>query len=126
MAKPKLKYNKSFSCGTYPFYIMLSVNETDEELTAQIGSPPPPDDRDTCHAHTFQFPDGLILIRLYFHPRNAFGYSVLSHEIFHAIEYLMGHAGIPHCRKTSEAWAYAVSDISKKLFGEVLRKSKAF
>ena len=112
--------------GTYPMYLMLSVSQSDDELAANIRSQPPEYDDPCTTAHTYQLPDGLIVLRLRFFPRTPLGFAILGHEIFHAVEFLMDRVGIPRSLDTSEAWAYSISYLTEKIYKELDKQSKRY
>lgn len=59
---------------------------------------------------------GHICIKIEKWPTTPENMGVLAHEIFHAVELIMDHIGMKLTSDTSEAFAYLVGYITKKIY----------
>jgi len=62
---------------------------------------------------------GQTIIRLRSKPKNPQGYSVLAHEIFHAVDFIMRHIGITLSPDSDEAYAYLIGYVTREFFKAV-------
>ena len=63
--------------------------------------------------YTAIIPDGSVIILL--RTDKCTDVSIVSHEAFHATEFIMERVGIEHCRETSEAFAYLLGYIVEEI-----------
>ena len=112
----------------FPFDIMVSLGESDDELKnklIELGS----DDMEdigrllnldsTVKGRTIMLKGHQTVVRMPIVPKNAFDYGILQHEIFHAVEFILYKIGITHDLDTSnELYAYMIGYVT----GEVYKK----
>lgn len=128
----KLKLNCIIPLVIYPFDVMISFAQSDEELGKILqakgidGQEELWQMEETGIGRCCQFPTGSILIRLKFFPDSSFEYGCLQHEVFHATCYVMNKVAIPlEMGISDEAYAYLTGYLTEKIFyqiGKTLRK----
>lgn len=75
------------------------------------------DDGDDFKGRCIDFtgsPHVVLIMLKRWRQKNLDSMATLTHECFHATEFVMKHRDIPHSRKTSEAWAYFLDSIFAK------------
>lgn len=107
----------------YPFDIMFSFGETDAQIIKRLnklGIDHNANDwqfeSDSTRGRTCVFSSGQTLIRMPQIPKICTEYGTLSHEIFHAVEFLFRRINIKHCLGTSESFAYLIGYITTKVY----------
>lgn len=65
-----------------------------------------------------------IVIGLKTRPRDAWSRATLAHEVFHAVEAILARSGIRHSKSTSEAWAYLVGALFRRISEAIEKKSR--
>ena len=129
--KKQKKLNYIIKLEIYPFDIMFSFNETDEELIKTL------DKYGIDHAdHPWQFEtdkhgigrtcifaSGQTLVRLPMWPERSEDYGVLQHEIFHAVEYLFYRIGMNLKKCSGEAYAYLIGFITTGIYKQINKKA---
>lgn len=110
----------------YPFDIMFSFGETDELLNKALKkSRVPLDDIKEVIDYTnkrtklasFQITEkGWSLIRLKNFPKTTKDYSILQHEIFHAVYHILKRIGINLCDDSDEAFSYLTEYITREVY----------
>lgn len=129
MSKKKT-YNFIVNHGTYPFDVMVSIGETDEQLFPKLQKKLPKEYyysipeyaaiKPTGCGRFVMFPTGASLIRLREVPISPKYKAVLAHEIFHAIEFLFDKIGLKHDPDTSsEAWAYQIEYLTSSIYEKI-------
>jgi hypothetical protein len=107
----------------YPFDVMVSFGETDEELEPKLEELDIDTKEDsewkmerTCMGKAIMFPQHQTLIRMKVVPYTCADYGILSHEIFHAVTFVMDRVGIPfQLKATDEAYAYLIDYLTKEI-----------
>lgn len=129
MSKKKT-YNFIVPQGTYPFDVMVSIGETDEQLFPKLKKKLPEEHHyaipeyasfkpTTCGRYVM-FPTGASLLRLREAPINAKYMAVLAHEIFHCVEFLFDKIGIKHdIDASSEAYAYQIEYLTARIYEQI-------
>lgn len=112
----------------YQRELMLSVGETNDELTAALssfgidGDGPWHFENDSVDARTVLMPNKALLIRLRAKPETGRQFGTLAHEIFHCASFILHGLNIPLKHLTEEVWAYLIGHItclvSNELFSE--------
>jgi len=125
MAKKK-SYNFIVSLVLYPFDVMFSFAETDEQLLKTMKKVTSDGDWDEItesikfshpkqHAFTVIFTNGYTLIRMRKLPDNPDLVGILSHECFHAISGIMDRIGMPlQFGVSEEGYAYGIGYLVSK------------
>lgn len=118
------------NCGTYPFDVLVSVGQTDDEFRKSLPKYVPPcalkeleEDPDilkfenkTVQGRTIYFANGYLIIRLKHYPKTTSHQSHLAHEVFHAVEFLFIHINMPLTKASSEAYAYLIGYLTKQIY----------
>ena len=129
--KPLNVNNPSFSFSVplviYPFEIIVSLGQTDQELKA-----------DLLPKYDLQWDDEFkmemgskgrctlihgmnqVLIRLYRYPYSNVGYGYLQHELFHAVSKIFQKIGVEFALGISdEAYAYLIGYLTEKIYDQI-------
>lgn len=115
------KLNIIIPLVVYPFDVMVSIGQTDKELSLELLKYGIDDIRElllseTVRGRTIMFEGNQTVIRL-----KVFDAAVLCHEVFHAVTFILSKVGIPlEVMKSDEAYAYLLEYI----VGEVLKSVK--
>jgi hypothetical protein len=129
----KSKLNSIIPLIVYPFQVMVSFNESDEELgkkLIRLGVDNEDHlwqfDRETQIGRACQFKCGALLIRLKKFPDTPFEYGCLQHEVFHAVTYLALSIGLVlEIGVSDEAYAYLVGYLTEQIFIEIRKALKS-
>lgn len=109
----------------YPFDVMISIGETNEQIDKHLSKYNlTPEDvslatitSSTVQGRTVMFSSNQTLIRLKDYPVTNRNWADLSHEIFHAVAFIMWKIGMPlEINKSDEAYAYLISYISEEIY----------
>lgn len=104
----------------YPFDIMFSFGETDEQLKKSLKkyNCEWSDKMEYGGMGIFYINDkNQSLIRVYNIPKICEDYGTLQHEIFHAVTYILDRVGMKLKLRTSdEAYAYLIGYITKEVY----------
>lgn len=109
----------------YPFDIMVSIDQTDEQLLKSvkkyginsndieeiINLPKTVKGRTLIIYGTNQ-----TFIRLIKHPKKPTDYNALHHEIFHAVDFILRKIGIKLSQDSDEAYAYLIGYVTEKIY----------
>ena len=126
----KKNLNPSFaviiSMEVYPFEVMLSVNQDNDQLGAELGKYPNLREGDiqACaypsefvQGRAVLFSTGASIIRLRKLPTTSKDYGVLAHEIFHIVTFVLDRVGMSLNINTSdEAYAYLTGYLTEKIY----------
>lgn len=123
--------NFIINCQVYPFDVMFSLGQTDEELfevlkrcelvTEMDGSSKWKNKKQLGYA--IQFVGGQSLVRLRRIPETPEEHGALAHEILHATQFILDHVGIKyHIDYSDEAFTYLVQYITQKFHETILKK----
>jgi hypothetical protein len=114
----------------YPFDLMVSINETDDKFRASLHKILPEDMRHeidklfpdkTYRARTGHFSGGMTAIHFNFWPQNTAQHGLVSHEIFHAVHFLMERLIMPLHVNNCEAYAYLIQYITEKIYSNIAK-----
>lgn len=122
--------NKVITIGLYPYDLMLSFNETDEEvkkalkkfkITPKNTTETTVFDMDKIKTKTgrmVMFIGKQTIIRLNFIPRldDPFEMGLLQHEIFHATGFFMSEISTPLVDDTHEVYAYLIQYLTDSIY----------
>lgn len=119
----KIKRSKNFIVPlvVYPFDIMFSLGETDEQLRKVFAKHGIQERNYFEHelkvGRCSIFPDGSQVVRLRDYPSTNAQYGYLQHEIFHAVANLMEKIGVRLLNDYSdEAYAYLIAYLTKEVY----------
>jgi hypothetical protein len=107
----------------YPFDVMFSFGETDEQLKKSL-------DKVGCEWSDKMEYTGMgrfcmneknqSLIRVYNIPKTCEDYGTLQHEIFHAVTYIMDRVGMKLKLHTNdEAYAYLIGYLTAEIYKKI-------
>lgn len=103
---------------------MLSVAETDDELKDGLDAFGIDWDEslslsDTTLGRATLFPCNRTLIRLKYFPSTATDHGIISHEIFHAVDFLLDRVGMKLTESSNEAYAYLIGYITQEVYSHI-------
>ena len=116
-----VKINIIIHLVVYPFDVMVSIGQTDKELSLELLRYGIEDISElilseTIRGRTMMFEGNQTVIRL-----KSLDIPLLCHECFHAVAFIFSKVGIPlEVMKSDEAYAYLLEYI----VGEVLKRGK--
>lgn len=118
------KLNFIIPLVVYPFDVMISFGQTDEELKKVIESKNVKwSDNMKCKGKGlfYMTKDNQSLIRLWNYPVTNEDYGTMQHEIFHCVTHVLDRVGMKFKLYTSdEAYSYLIGYITT----EILKKIK--
>lgn len=105
----------------YPFDVMVSLGETDEELKKAFKKHKQFEHEDYFkhemkYGRSSLLPNGNTVIRMKFYPANDYGFGSLAHEIFHTVMKVFDIVGIKWCDESDEAYAYCISYLTTEIY----------
>lgn len=106
----------------YPFDIMVSFGETDKQLNKKLscfdlGETPNESWSESQLAYTKNYVGGQTLMRFKNTPNSIKDYSIISHEVFHAVSMILWRIGMPlEVQKSDEAYAYLIEYITFQMY----------
>ncbi len=121
------KLNFIIPLVVYPFDVMVSFGQTDDELLKnllkclteeQIRNKELWSDNEK-DGGTVIFASGQTLIRMPKIPKSAKEYGTLQHEIFHATEFVLSRIGMILCDKSDEAYAYLIGYLTTQIYKRI-------
>lgn len=107
----------------YPFDIMFSFAETDEQLKKTFKKYKI--EESNYFEHEFragrcsQFVTGQVVIRLRRIPTTNIDYGCLQHEIYHAVNYIMSFIGVKYSEDSEECFAYLIGYITEQCYNKL-------
>ncbi len=66
------------------------------------------------------FDSGHILVRIVYGKNDVHRYSVVAHEIFHAVSLICGRLNIGLCEHTEEVYAYMIEYLTQQVYTKIL------
>ena len=123
-----MKTNKSKSQNfiiplvVYPFDIMVSIGETDEQLKKRFKryniDYSDYFEHELSRGRSTLFTSGQTVIR--FRTTNDTDCSIVSHEIFHAVTVLLNEIGMPFSLEhNDEAYAYLIGYVTEQFYKQL-------
>lgn len=104
----------------YPFDVMISIGQSDDELTKSLSKFNCEwDDKMACEGNGRFYMSGLnqSLIRLSNYPETYFELGTLAHEIFHCVTYILDRVGMKFMlSKSDEAYSYLIGYITTEIY----------
>ena len=118
-----LAKNFIITLEVYPFDIMCSFGQTDEQLKKSLNKHHLIWD-DMCklrgNGKYVMFPCGASLIRMPYIPETNEDYGTLQHEIFHATTFILDKIGMEmSLYKSDEAYAYLIGWLTTKIYNKL-------
>ena len=124
--KKQISFAKTINMQVYPFQLMISVGQNDDELGAELDKHKDLNEESirACQYPSKYSPGKAVLtntnlgvIRLRELPRLSSDYGVLAHEIFHMVTFVLERAGLKMVVDVScEAYAYLIGYLTEKIF----------
>ena len=109
----------------FPYDVMFSFDEENEILLSTLSDTGVKFDKEDIEqsfgkCRTSLFEGNQTLIRLPFIPSTPFEFSILSHEIFHATEFIIKRLMRIHLSgKTDEVYAYTIQYLTEAIYEEL-------
>jgi len=109
----------------YPFDLMISVAETEEQLGVILNKYISEEetewkwDNKTAEGRCCIFTTNQGLIRLRKKPITNTDYAVLQHEIFHYTMHIFRRIGMTWCVKSDEAYSYMIQYLTDKIYSQI-------
>ena len=103
----------------YPFDLMVSCGQTDDQLKASLKKYGIEwQDRLIldCPAHYVRLARNQPVIRTANYPITVTDYGILQHEIFHATDQILRYIGINLTDDSDEAYAYLIEYITREVY----------
>lgn len=120
------KINFIVSYELFPFDVMFSFGETDDEITKALMKHIPKeqhsDIKDVMYSangtgRCAMLSCGATVVRLKGIPKSAINFANLQHEIFHAVEFLFWKIGVKHDPETNgEVYAYTIQYLTERVY----------
>lgn len=121
----KLPLNFIIPLVVYPFDVMVSIGEDDKSLFKKLkkyGVDITMDELShsaTARGRTIMFAGNQTLIRLYNRTVTPNWHGNLSHEVFHAVQFIFERIGSKLTYESSEGYAYLIDYITKEIYKRV-------
>lgn len=120
-------YNFLVPLVVYPFDIMFSIGQTDEELKKSLEQYNIGDDEFNCFrmainttGSTFHNSDThRTLVRLKSVPNGNRGMGLLAHEVFHAVDMILRDIQITLSADSDEAYAYLLDYVTVQFWNNI-------
>lgn len=116
--------------GSYPFDILCAIDTPDEDLFESLEKSLGYELSDADKASlaltgigkTLMFDTGQSVIRIKSQKDKSIHLANISHEIFHAVEFLFSRVGLNYHIGGGEAWAYQIGHLTKQFHDELKKK----
>ena len=114
----------------FPYHIMVSVGETDEEFSKRMlryESMNHEKIAALCHLNkltnqgtTMMFEDGVAVVRVLRLTNKSKQHAILAHELFHAVTLVLHRAGVDFQMDVSdEVYAYGIGHITEQVYDKI-------
>lgn len=101
---------KTLNTGIFPLTVYTSTKASDfkkiDNEIVEIHF------NDSYDAKTVRLPHGDVFIHFKAKPTP----SLVAHELFHAVEFVLEFVGISHCKESSEVYAYLIQHLTKQYY----------
>ena len=106
---------------------MVSIGETDRKFNKAIDRYDIEKDEVLSNfnkypltkARTVMFDGNQTMIRMRNYPESAKDRGLLSHEIFHAVDFILDRIGMKLIQESCEAYAYLIDYITRKIYEHI-------
>lgn len=124
----KKNINFIIRMDVYPFDIMVSIAQTDNQLGSVLDKYPLTQQdirscqysRPTSPACAALFSTNASIIRMRKLPRTPEDYGSLAHEVFHVVSFIMDRVGMKlKIMVSDEAYAYLIGFVTKSIYQEL-------
>lgn len=109
----------------YPFDVMVSINETDDQLHKTLSKYLSDDEttwkwnNETQLGRCCIFSTNQGLIRLRRNPVSPTDYGNVQHEIFHYVMHVLKRMGMKWTPKSDEAYSYLIQYITQEIYKRI-------
>ena len=112
----------------YPFDVMVSIGESNEEITSRLEALNISTqdieliifNDETVQGRAVMLSSNQTIIRIRRTPRTAVHYGQLQHEIFHAVAFIMERIGTPlQIMVSDEPYAYLVQYLTTEIYKQL-------
>lgn len=126
MKKKSKSLNVIIPLVVYPFDVMFSFGETDEQVVTRLNKYgiDTTDNKgwtfeETTRGRCIIFEGNQTLIRLLEYPETVEHYGCLQHEIFHAAHFIMRKMGFKLKVSSGEAYAYLIGYLTEQIYKKI-------
>lgn len=124
MAKKNKSDNFIVPLVVYPFDIMVSLGETDDQLKKvwenKFGLSWQDDMSLNGDGRCIVTDKNQTLIRLRYYPKDNYDYACLQHEIFHAVSMILNVMGMKlEIMVSCEAYAYLIGYLTRQIYDKI-------
>lgn len=108
--------------GSYPFDTLVCIGQKAEDIykfiekTHKLSTEEKENILMDGHGRTVTLSQGQIVLRVDITKNLEDFFAVLAHEIFHAVEFAFARIGIKHSDSSSEAYAYQIEFLFRKIY----------
>lgn len=117
-------------CVIYPFNLMVSINESDDQFAnsilkkydAKILDDIQKQERINQNGLTYIYSSAdlmVSIIKINNFQNDAIGKGTLAHEIFHATEFILRVCGFTLNNNSHEAYAYLLGYLTEQVYGKI-------
>jgi len=122
-----MKKFQIISLVIYPFDVCISINQTDKELKKSMGGQDMTDSEclfnlpKSTIGRAVMLQSNLSIIRIKMD--KEIPHSVIAHEIFHIVTFIMERIGMELViMKSDEAYAYLIGHLTKEVYNVIDKK----
>ena len=112
----------------YPFDVLVSLNQTDEEFYSEVGHLSDDDLEDvflnldeTVLARSYFTKNNISIVRFVNIDKDNLPHGLISHEIFHITTFILNKVNIKFSFETDESYAYLLHYLIDEVY-EILTK----
>jgi hypothetical protein len=119
----KKGYSFLVKYAIYPFDVLVSISQTDDEVIKLLKKKLPDDQHyeiptvfeNNSIARTIMFSGGQTFMRFNARP----GYGLIAHEVFHAAHFLFDKINIKLSNDSDEAWTYLIQYLTYSITSKI-------
>jgi hypothetical protein len=124
MKRKTTKVNFVIPLVAFPYDVMVSFGESKIDLKKSVEKYLPDavneiDEIPLKNAHTLLLSTNQLIIWLRVIPESSEDFSVLQHEIFHAVEMLLKRIGVKLSDDSAEVYAYLIQYLTKGIYEKI-------
>jgi hypothetical protein len=129
MKKKKVNGKKLFyvDCKVYPYHILVYFGKDKTPMLNKLKKTKGMDldwvkyleEGEWSYGDFCSSKDGVTALTMKCVPVSITDYGVLSHEVFHAVAYIMNRVGMTLSRDSEEAYAYLTEHIHKEIYRQM-------
>jgi hypothetical protein len=122
MSKKKKPINFIVPLVVYPFDTIVSIGESDADLRRSLKKRGIAWDDILFYegvGRCVLLPNNTVVIRIYRFPFSPADHGTLSHEIFHAVDFILRDIGMSLLKESGEAYAYLIGYLTKEIYKKI-------